>query len=640
MSWYGNTWAAASDDWSKGAWGQGKGAGGAWGKSKGKGKSWKSKNQDDNDMQEQNTADHTGRIWRRYQLPCAILRASVDPESGSCFVPGDKKQRKSDGKMLDDENMMKLLTPSNAHLLRRVGTGLSEAAGNVEALIKVAQCKENRALAAMLKAIDQAGEDLQEALGAINSFDKKKLTAEEYAKAFDTVATFIKENEEALEKGSIAGMAMHGRSYLGSCALRQLVVCVKNPDWWSENIPESLSDSKTLAQWKKKPKDKKRMNAAMGALMEEKAEADDEYRNKGKDDYESLMQGGGKKKTKAETSESSSSSDKKKKKSKKSKKDKKKKSSSSEASSEKADRKKSKDNYEKDKKSKQAPQQKSKEKDAEKERKRKAPSSDGDPMDGGFSEEEEMTTEETAWVSWGESDLAGLQELLSVATDASKVTIAQLKHVASLIPKEVQDAGGLAEGCAKIKSFLRKPKEEKAAGFLTKVGKVAAAAAEFKTTLKEMAAADATPNMEGGGHDKKPKMGGAGFPRAQACLNTEALKEAAPQWSSSDAQACAGKLGEFKEEVCNTKDIVEILGGIPEDMLAACGLAQWGEQVKAWKGDEPSPEESQKALIALQTVVAASESVSAERDAPARAIGAPPAGGAEIGPAAPAPAKK
>eukprot|EP00959_Pyramimonas_sp_CCMP1952_P356744 7470564-Pyramimonas_sp.AAC.1 len=61
-------------------------------------------------------------------------------------------------KMLDDENMLKLLTPSNAHLLRRVGTGLSEAAGNIEALIKVAQCTENRALVAMIKAIDDAGD--------------------------------------------------------------------------------------------------------------------------------------------------------------------------------------------------------------------------------------------------------------------------------------------------------------------------------------------------------------------------------------------------------------------------------------------------------------------------------------------------
>ncbi|CAK0883131.1 unnamed protein product [Prorocentrum cordatum] len=209
MAPWGNTWGGAGD-WGKGGWaegarGQGKGSGCTWGKSKGKGKGCKSKFQDDGDMLEQNTADQTGRIWRRYQLPRALPRASVDPESGPCFVAENKKQRKSDMKMLDDENLLKLLTPSNAHLLRRVGTGLSETAGNIEALIK--------------------------ALATINSFGKAKFTAEDYSKAFDTVATFIKENEEALEKGSIAGMVMHGRGYLGACALRQLIVCVKHPEW-------------------------------------------------------------------------------------------------------------------------------------------------------------------------------------------------------------------------------------------------------------------------------------------------------------------------------------------------------------------------------------------------------------------------
>eukprot|EP00959_Pyramimonas_sp_CCMP1952_P049271 1029323-Pyramimonas_sp.AAC.1 len=52
-----------------------------------------------------------------------------------------------------------------------------------------------------MKAIDDAGDELQEALAAINSFGKTKLTAEDYSKAFDTVATLIKDNEEALEKG-------------------------------------------------------------------------------------------------------------------------------------------------------------------------------------------------------------------------------------------------------------------------------------------------------------------------------------------------------------------------------------------------------------------------------------------------------
>lgn len=119
-SWYGSTWGSPS------------------GKTKGKGKKGSSYKggSSKGDEWEQPTwdaaepADRSGRIQTRFQYGKLALRASADAD-GSCLVDigkyGVQKVKKSDREIVKLEAVAAALTVENSHLVRRPGTGLSEA---------------------------------------------------------------------------------------------------------------------------------------------------------------------------------------------------------------------------------------------------------------------------------------------------------------------------------------------------------------------------------------------------------------------------------------------------------------------------------------------------------------------------------
>ena len=181
----------------------------------------------------------------------------------------DQKKRKSDSKFLEHANFLQVMKPSNAHLLRRPGAGLSEAAGNVEALLKTLDFPGSEAFQGLRDAFTEGGEDFEAALATLNSYGKEKCDAEKYRAAAEEAFKFLAEHRDALEAGAVAGMAVHGRAYLGCASLRQLLVCAREPQWWAESLPDAWGETKEVKQWLKTKEQRPHVCSAWEALGSE-----------------------------------------------------------------------------------------------------------------------------------------------------------------------------------------------------------------------------------------------------------------------------------------------------------------------------------------------------------------------------------
>ncbi|CAE7905536.1 unnamed protein product [Symbiodinium sp. KB8] len=253
-------------------WGKRKG----WGtQSKGKkgshkGDWWDDAQQEDRPQEDAHT--HTGRIWARYQFPKAILKASAG-QDGSAFVK-DSKRSASDDVFLAAKSLKSLLTPDSTHLLRRPGVGVSEAAGSIQAGADVLGSLPDIELD-VLAGIFQEPE-LQGALAQLNTVDSSvqhdsKDVRAAVAVVFDVLSRTPRLKELA-QKLTIAS----SRLYLMGTALLPLLLCAEDPAWWVSQIPEGVSDSASVRDWRKKGKDETKMQKAIAAMLCEKLDEDHE----------------------------------------------------------------------------------------------------------------------------------------------------------------------------------------------------------------------------------------------------------------------------------------------------------------------------------------------------------------------------
>ena len=259
--WYAQTWPQHGND----AWGKGKG-----------GKQSKGKMYEDEDAGEGEggAGERTTRIWSRFQIAKAILRASVD-ERGSCFVKDKETKRMKDDTFLSKDNFTKMVNAETSHLVRRPGVGISEASASIRALFDVLA---NMPIASItqLHSISSETQEINEALTKLSNLTET-LGADEYADAFLKLQEFVINNSEKIELATIQGMIATGRQYLGFTALRQLLCLLKKPKFWAESIPESLSTNRVFKKWKQDPKNKENMAKAMAALILEKKQKNEEH---------------------------------------------------------------------------------------------------------------------------------------------------------------------------------------------------------------------------------------------------------------------------------------------------------------------------------------------------------------------------
>lgn len=251
-------WEASwQDEWSGGK--------GKKGTKKGKGKRPSSWSQEGDEA----PTEHTGRILARYQLAHKLLR-TASAEDGSAFVKAEK-QKVNDFALLQSRNLKKLVGNGNHHLLRRPGVGLSEAAGTLQAAASVVKNMKNLARQPLEKLLsDGAVADALQMLNTLKSTEERN--AGKLEKAFVALQKAIEAGGKQLEESVIKATIMASRLYLCGIHLLPLAACMDDPDWWCNNVPDSLSENKKFHSWKEAPGSKNKMVKALAALMMEKIE--------------------------------------------------------------------------------------------------------------------------------------------------------------------------------------------------------------------------------------------------------------------------------------------------------------------------------------------------------------------------------
>ncbi len=252
--------------------GQGKGAGKMYGKGEAAWPSWPT-TQDQAWGEEapgtQDGTERTNRIWARYQFPKIILRATAG-KGGSCFVKD--MQRMADDKFLSEDNLKRIITADNSHVLRRPGVGLSETAASIQAGVDVLYNMKDVGFDKLANLVESAGDPFTKALAEINSETANEPSPESLGAAWEVLKTFLDENTEEMWDYVRNITIATGRLYVMGTALLQIMPAVKDPAWWAENIPAVLSEHKAFIAWKAKATDAAKMKSAMTALMTEKLE--------------------------------------------------------------------------------------------------------------------------------------------------------------------------------------------------------------------------------------------------------------------------------------------------------------------------------------------------------------------------------
>ncbi len=222
--------------------------------------------------EEEGTTEHTNRIWSRYQFPKAILRASAG-KAGSCFVKSDK-QPTSDDHFLESKNLKTLVTNESSHMVRRPGVGTSEVSGTIVAGMEMLKALLDTDQEELLKLLGGTDGEIYKAFQVLNTVPGEEREEAELTAAFEVIAEFFQKHEDELHELAANLTISSGRLYLMGTSLLQLGLCLNATTWWAANIPESITEKKSLSKWKAKPKDFSKMVAAITSLMMEKAERD------------------------------------------------------------------------------------------------------------------------------------------------------------------------------------------------------------------------------------------------------------------------------------------------------------------------------------------------------------------------------
>ena len=152
--------------------------------------------------------------------------------------------------------------------------------------------------------------EVKEALAMVNTTDPTvtERRASDIGSALELLRKELCKNE-GLEEQAIKCTIFASRTYLLGTHLLALLTCFQHREWWAEQVPETLSESKTFHSWKNGSN--KNWSKALAALVLEKLETAQHY---GTNDAASIFGRKAAPARKDKSSEKSSESDKKRKK--------------------------------------------------------------------------------------------------------------------------------------------------------------------------------------------------------------------------------------------------------------------------------------------------------------------------------------
>lgn len=223
--------------------------------------------------------ERTWRIKTPYQVSKRILRASANLD-GSCFSKEQKKM--SDTNFLSLKNLRKsVISSESSHVLRRPGVGISEAAASIlHGLAVLDEIHEQpEVMLALRSACGDPESPFRATLKALDTSSAREQgqDTKDYATAMEELMGSVKANLEDLDNGATQLAVAAGRTYLMALALKQLLAAASKPSWWAEQVPSGLSDHSALSKWKEDPKNMQKLCKAMGVLLKEKVDRDDDY---------------------------------------------------------------------------------------------------------------------------------------------------------------------------------------------------------------------------------------------------------------------------------------------------------------------------------------------------------------------------
>ena len=355
-------------------------------------------------------------------------------DQGTCFGRDKNQKKMSDTQILEPAAMRMKMDPSNCHIMRRPGIGLSEAAGSMQCLAEMVEALQTNGLQADAIIAFLGDPSVQEALSALNFNleDAERAPLRTYTKLWELFEAIKTPEGEAAVAAARTVAAVGSRLYVCGLQLVQVHAVAKKPGEWADKVPRTVSEDKKVHAWFEDPRNKETMMTALAALMHEAREKLDNYaagqrnsasdvvrpggsaRRPGADDDEESDdrgKGGSKGKPKKDgDDDSSDSSDRKKRKKRKAKKDKKRKKTSSSASASPSPEKK---------------KQKKQKKDPSVERK-----------------DDEPSPKEKAFTQWS---LSAAQEVAAKAETFvnDNYTLEELKSLLDSVPEPVRDLAGV-----------------------------------------------------------------------------------------------------------------------------------------------------------------------------------------------------
>jgi hypothetical protein len=207
------------------------------------------------------------RIINKNQLAPSLLRGACATD-GTAFSRAPQWKRKNDQQMLEPAAMRAHMSWDSAHLCRRPGVGLSEAAGSMEVLAELLEQKPDFDDLKIL--LEDA--DVKSALAEINlekDRDRDR-PVDDLAESLQALLRKLKTDSDA--RAAAVSAAIYGsRLYVGAMQFLQAASMASAPSEWVEWIHAELpgAGSKAVKKWIAKPKDKHLMGVALATLMKE-----------------------------------------------------------------------------------------------------------------------------------------------------------------------------------------------------------------------------------------------------------------------------------------------------------------------------------------------------------------------------------
>ena len=217
------------------------------------------------------------RIKNRFQVAASLLRGACG-EDGTAFSRSPQFKKKNDFQMLEPAAVRSHMDWGSAHLCRRPGIGMSEAAGSLQVLGDL--------LTDGFPKLDLddlteflADEELTSALAEINVQNDRSVgrSTGELAESVHTMLRKLVKGGSQAREAAARACVFGSRLYVGSLQFLQMHALATAPAEWKEWVHPDLANAKAVKKWIERPKDREAMSLALATLMTEARKKSAEY---------------------------------------------------------------------------------------------------------------------------------------------------------------------------------------------------------------------------------------------------------------------------------------------------------------------------------------------------------------------------